>query len=220
MQAWLIFLWYELTYLVTHMVCLFGFSLRTTGRRHIPRSGPVLVIANHQSYLDPVLIGLSTRRHLVPLARKTLFRNPLFGALIRSLHAVPIDQDGIGIDGLRSILQRLQQGEAVLVFPEGTRTPDGTLQPFKPGVQLLISRAQCPIVPVGIAGAYEAWPLWRKYPILSPLFLPAGAASIAVCVGEPLDGAKYSALPRQQALDDLFQKVADLHQRARQMRRR
>src|SRR5215468_8422770 len=88
--------WYEATYWLSALVMTTGFSLRTVGRRNVPRRGPALLLANHQSFLDPVLAGLAARRHLCFLARKTLFRNRAFGGIIRSLHAVPIDQEGVG----------------------------------------------------------------------------------------------------------------------------
>src|SRR3954467_10758500 len=95
----------------------FGCSIRTEGGRHVPRKGPALLIANHQSYLDPVLVGMASPRHLCFLARKTLFRHRVFAWLIRSLHAVPVDQEGVAKEGLKAILRQLEAGQAVLVFP-------------------------------------------------------------------------------------------------------
>ncbi len=220
MQDWFPYFWYEFTYLVSNMAATLGFSLKTEGRTHIPSTGPALVIANHQSFMDPVLVALATRRHLSFLARKTLFKNAFFAKLIASLDAFPIDQEGVGKEGLKMVIKLLGQNKAVLVFPEGTRTEDGQMNPFKRGLQLLISRSKTPIIPVGIAGAYEAWPLWRPYPIPDPLFLPPKGRSIAVVVGQPLDGAEYASMPGDQMLNDLFQKVKDLHLRADQLRRK
>jgi 1-acyl-sn-glycerol-3-phosphate acyltransferase len=103
---------YEASYFTAAAGMTLGWSLRTEGRQHVPRTGPALLIANHQSYLDPILVGLSTRRHLCYLARKSLFNNPLFAWLIRMHNAVPIDQDGIGKEGIRAILEQLQRGQA------------------------------------------------------------------------------------------------------------
>jgi 1-acyl-sn-glycerol-3-phosphate acyltransferase len=197
-----------------------GFSMRVRGMRHVPRRGPVLFIANHQSYLDPVLVGLAVRRHLCYLARKTLFEHPAFAWLIRMLNAVPIDQEGTGIEGLRVTLQLLQAGRAVIVYPEGERTPDGAMRPFEPGITLLIKRTQAPVVPVGIAGAYDAWPRWRTFPMPSPLFLPATERTIAVAVGQPLDARRFVELPRQQMLDALFAELDRMHQQAERLRRK
>src|SRR5262245_7087558 len=167
---WIPFAFYEAYYYLSMLVMILGFSLRIKGTMNVPKSGPVLFIANHQSFLDPTLVGLAARRHLAYVARKTLFDNAAFAWLIRMLNAVPIDQEGVGIEGLRTTVQLLQAGQAVVVFPEGNRTEDGKLQPLQPGISLLIKRTHAPVVPVGLAGAFHAWPRWRPPPIPSPLF--------------------------------------------------
>jgi 1-acyl-sn-glycerol-3-phosphate acyltransferase len=196
------------------------FNLRIEGGVHIPTTGPTLLIANHQSFLDPILLGLCTPRQLRYLARKTLFHNPFFTWLIRALGAVPIDQEGIGKDGIRTILEQLQQGAAVVVFPEGERTRDGHMQPLRPGVHLLIKRTRAPIVPVGIAGAFDAWPRTHKLPRPAPLFLPAGKGTLAVAVGRPLDAARYAEKSREESLADLFRELQSLQARAERLRRK
>ncbi|MBI3822342.1 MAG: (d)CMP kinase [Planctomycetes bacterium] len=212
--------WHECLYLPYHLLFTLAFSIRKQGMRNMPWTGPALLISNHQSYLDPLIVGLVARRPLVYLARRTLFRNPYFGWMIRSMNAVPIDQEGIGLDGIRTILVQLQRGRPVLVFPEGRRTDDGAMLPLKPGVHLLIKRTQAPIVPVGIAGAYGAWPIWRKYPWPAPLFLPAGPGTISVSLGKPLDASRYAAMPREEALQELFDKIHTEQQRAENIRRK
>ena len=213
-------LWHEFLYLPYHALFTLGFSIRLQGQRNMPWIGPALVIANHQSFLDPLLIGLVARRPLVYLARRTLFRNRYFGAMIRSFNAVPIDQDGIGLDGIRTVLEQLKLGKPVVIFPEGARTEDGAMHPLKPGIHLLIKRAKVPVVPVGIAGAYDAWPIWRSYPIPAPLFLPPAPGTISVSLGQPLDGRLYADMPREQALGELFEKIHAEQMRAEKLRRR
>jgi len=213
------YLWYESFFWVSGPAMTLGFSLRTEGMRHVPKSGPALFIANHQSYLDPDLVGIAARRHLCFLARKTLFQNKVFAWLIRTLEAIPIDQEGIGIDGIRDILEQLQAGRAVLVFPEGERTHDGQIQPLRPGVSLLIKKAQAPVVPVGIAGAYDAWPRWRPFPIPAPLFLPAQKSTIALSIRPSLDGRQLAELPREKLLAELFDELKKAHDQAERLRR-
>jgi 1-acyl-sn-glycerol-3-phosphate acyltransferase len=213
-------LWYEGTFWASMTGLTLGFSLRTEGMEHVPRHGPALLIANHQSFLDPPLVGVAARRPLRYLARKTLFRRPALAWLIRSLNAVPIDQEGLGLEGLRVILHQLQAGQAVLVFPEGERTHDGSILPLRPGIQLLIKRARAPIVPVGIAGAFEAWPRWRPFPIPAPLFLPPGKGTLAVSVGPPLDAHHFLELPRDRVLAELFAHLQHVAQRAERLRRK
>src|SRR6266404_5069593 len=115
--------WYEAGFWLSFTGMTLAFSLRTEGYRNVPPAGPALLIANHQSFLDPVLVGLAARRHLHYLARRTLFDVPVFAWLIRHLGAVPIDQEGVGKEGIRIILQQHRAGHAVVVFPEGTRSP-------------------------------------------------------------------------------------------------
>lgn len=212
--------YHEAAYWSWHCAMTLGFSLRLQGQRNMPRTGPALLVANHQSYLDPPLVGLAARRPLVYLARKTLFNNRWFAALIRSMHAIPIDQDGVGKEGIRAILEQLQRGHAVLVFPEGTRTPDGKMCPLKPGVHLLIKRAQVPIVPVGLAGAFDAWPSSRLLPIPAPLFYPARPGTISVSLGQPVEASHYANMAREEALADLQNRIEAEHRRAEMLRRR
>ena len=113
------------------------FRWRVYEANRVPPTGPVLLAANHASLLDPPLVGATLRRDICYLARENLFRNPLFGAVLRSWNVVPVDRDGGGAAGLRAIMERLQAGNAVIVFPEGTRTQDGALQPARSGIGLL-----------------------------------------------------------------------------------
>jgi 1-acyl-sn-glycerol-3-phosphate acyltransferase len=197
-----------------------GFSLRTAGMSRMPMHGPALLLANHASYLDPPLVGVAARRELVYLARKTLFRNRFFAGLIRAYNAVPIDQEGVGKEGIRIILDQLQMRRAVLVFPEGERTPHGHMVALKPGIHLIIKRTQAAIVPVGIAGAYDAFPRSQAMPTPAPLFWPAVRGTIAVAIGEPEEARRYAELPREQALTELAVKIDAVRSRAEALRRK
>jgi 1-acyl-sn-glycerol-3-phosphate acyltransferase len=208
------------TYFFSSIAFSLGFSLRTEGSARVPTKGPALLIANHQSYLDPVVMGLASRRPLCYLARKTLFKNPIFAWLIRSLNAVPIDQEGVGKEGIKAVLELLRAGRAVVVFPEGNRTEDGKMRALKPGIQLLLKRTEAPVLPVGIAGAYDAWPRQQKWPMPSPLFWPATPRTMAVSVGRPLDSRRLSQLPREQVLDELTRELQNVVARAEKLRRK
>ena len=170
---------------LTFHAVTFGLSFRASGRANIPVSGPVLLACNHQSFFDPWLVGNASTRWLVYLARHSLFKNPLFARAIRAYGAVPIDR-GFGKEGLQSVLGLLDQGRAIVLFPEGERTHDGTLQPLKPGISLLIKKANCQIVPVGLAGCYDVWPRDAKYPRPETAFSPAGGRAIGLHDGEPV----------------------------------
>jgi CMP/dCMP kinase len=212
--------WHETCYAAYFWGFTLGFSLRMQGESNLPKRGPALLIANHQSFLDPLLCGVIARRPMVYLARKTLFTNRFGAAIIRSLNAVPIDQEGVGKEGLRTILDQLMLGKAVVVFPEGERSPHGRMQALKPGIHLLIKRAQAPIVPVGIAGAFDAMPRSVLLPRPAPLFWPAGQGTLSISMGQPLDSRRYAEMPRAQALEELFVKIHAEQQRAERLRRR
>lgn len=220
MSDWLKDLWYGVAWFTNFVVLSLFWSYRSQGGRKIPRHGPVLIVANHQSFFDPVLCGTAARRRFFFLARKTLFSNRAFAALIKSYDAVPIDQEGVGKEGIRGVLAQLAKGRAVVVFPEGERTGDGAMQRLKPGIVLLIKRVQAPIVPLGIAGAYHAWPRGKPVPRPAPLFLPAALGTIAVSVGEPLDGRRFADMSREQILNELTAELQKAEQDAEKLRRK
>lgn len=155
--------WYEFSRVWVRLVSWLFFRIRYSGVENIPREGPVLLVSNHQSHLDPPLIGAGVPRTVSYLARKTLFSNPFFSRLIRSYGAIPLDLEN-PLGGLKEGLRRLRCGDAILIFPEGTRSPDGEIHPFRKGFRMLATRSQAVIVPVAIDGAYQSWPRSRKLP--------------------------------------------------------
>ena len=146
----------------TFAVSLFGFRARFAER--LPARGGVLVLSSHQSHLDPLLLGLATDRRLSSMARSTLYRFKPFGFVIAALDAVPVDREASALAGMKTVIERLKRGAAVIVFPEGTRTADGRLGDIKGGFSIIARRAGVPIVPVAIVGAYECWPRTRRFP--------------------------------------------------------
>jgi 1-acyl-sn-glycerol-3-phosphate acyltransferase len=185
--------------------------MRVSGREHYPVAGAGLVCANHQSYFDPVLVGLTCDRRMNYLARETLFGVPFLGGLIRFLDAIPIDRDGVGLGGLKETLRRLKRGELVLIFPEGTRTYDGEVQPLKPGFCALARRSNAPLIPVGIDGAFHAWPRDARWP---------RPAVIQIVVGEPLLPAQFATLSDDELVAELERRIRACHAEARSGRAR
>jgi 1-acyl-sn-glycerol-3-phosphate acyltransferase len=116
------------------------------------------------------------RRHLHYVARKSLFKFAPFRWLITSLDAIPLDRDGMGLEGMKQTMKRLKASGAVLIFPEGTRTLDGEFQTFKPGFLTLARRTNAILLPVGIAGPYECWPRTQNYPSRGTVNIEFGPA--------------------------------------------
>ena len=155
----------------------FFWDLRATGLENIPRTGGCLLAANHQSYLDPPFVAAFLPREMHFMARRSLFRNPVFRALIVRCNAFAIERDKADVKGVKSAIERLEAGNLLLVFPEGTRTRDGTVGPIKAGIGLLAERSAVPIVPVLIWGAHKVWPKGRLFP---------GMGSVRMAFGKPL----------------------------------
>ncbi len=184
---------------------------RLRGRPRIPRQGGALICANHQSMFDPVVVGLCCDRRLNYLARKSLFNHRGFARLIRFLDAIPIEREGLGLAGIKETIRRLKRGELVLMFPEGTRTADGDLQPLKPGLLAIARRCRVPLIPVGLDGAFDAWPRQARWPRL---------ATMAVVIGRPIDAQTIAASSDDDILQLLHERMADALRGARSMRRR
>lgn len=165
--------WYAAIWCGCWAISMAWFRFQYSGRRYVPKSGPIILLSNHQSNLDPVLVGVACPRQLRYLAKKSLFFWP-FSWWIRALGAVPLDLEGSAISGLKTMLRLLKQGEGVMVFPEGTRTPNGRLQPLMAGFCPLARRSGATIVPVAVDGAYVALKTGARFPRLVPITLQFG----------------------------------------------
>lgn len=143
---------------VFRITFVLAFRIRVFGQLNVPRRGGVLIVSNHQSYLDPILLSLGVERSASFMARRTLFRNPVFGRLISAVNAFPVTRGGLDIAAMREAVRRLRNGDCLVVFPEGTRTPDGKIAPLRWGILAIVERANAPIVPAVIEGAFEVWP--------------------------------------------------------------
>ena len=203
--------WYELLRMMIHVAACAFYGCRTHGREHLPAEGGALLASNHQSHLDPPLIGQAIPRRINYLARTTLFRFFLFRWLIQSLDAIPIDRDGSGLGGIKETLKRLRRGEQVLMFPEGTRTPDGEIQPLKPGFCAIARRSRSPIVPLAIDGSFDAWPRKQRFP---------GRSVIHICFGPPISIAQQQELSDDQLIRLVEDRISECLKTARTMRRR
>jgi len=174
--------------------CTLWLRLETRGLERIPAAGPGLLLSNHQSFLDPALVAARIKRPVSFVARDSLFRIPLFGWLMHHNFTVSINREGAGPGAIREILSRIEEGFLVGLFPEGTRSADGTLGEFKPGFAALVRRSRAPIYPAGIAGARRA--LARGSWFVKP-------GRVCVVYGEPLSPAEIAPLCGRGREDDL-----------------
>ncbi len=179
------------------------FRWRVFNPERVPETGGVILASNHASFLDPPLVGAGLQRGINYLARESLFRFPGVGALLRSWSAVPVDRDGGGAAGLKAILDRLLAGGGIILFPEGTRTRDGNLQPARSGIGLVVIKSTAPVVPVRVFGTYEAYGRHIKFP---------RPGRVAVKYGQPMNFVELRAEARacsKPRLKEIYQQIAD-----------
>ena len=169
--------YYWVGYSLSRLIGHFCFRLRLIHPERMIQTGPVILAMNHQSYLDPPLAGITCDRAIYFLARRTLLDVPVLGWLLPKLNVIPVNQEGVDRSAIKVIIRVLQAGNAVLIFPEGSRTLDGSLQAAEPGLGLVIAKTLAPVVPMRIFGAHEALP--RGGGALH--FVP-----ITIVVGEPI----------------------------------
>ena len=165
---------YAACYQLSKFVADAFFDLRVYGQENIIEEGPALLAMNHQSFLDPPFAGISCKRPVHYLARKTLFDIPIVGAILRRINVIGVDREGSDVAALKAVMRVLKSGGCTIVFPEGTRTRDGSLQPAKPGAGFIIAKTLAPVVPMRIFGAFEAFPKGAKIPRMSPVTIVAG----------------------------------------------
>ncbi|MDR1491308.1 MAG: 1-acyl-sn-glycerol-3-phosphate acyltransferase [Planctomycetaceae bacterium] len=211
--TWKMRAWYSVCKFFVQIIMLLVFRLRTYGVKHTEIRGGALIVSNHQSYLDPLAIGARIRGKINYLARKGLFRFKPFAQLIESFDAIPLDQEGIGYEGIKETFKRLKNGERVLIFPEGARTLDenGEIMPFKRGVMSLAVRAKSAIIPAAIAGAFETWPRYQKFPHL----FPDRKNAIRVIFSEPIPYEQAAAMPEDELHEYVEKRVRELYEQIR-----
>jgi 1-acyl-sn-glycerol-3-phosphate acyltransferase len=192
------FFWYT----VSKTIARLFFSFRVLHPERMVEEGPLILASNHQSYFDPPLVGICSRRGVYYLARKTLLQIPLLGKLLPHINVILVDRDGNDMSALKSVIRTVKSGNAVVLFPEGTRSIDGNLQPAKAGIGLVIAKTRAPVQPVRIFGSYEAFPKGSDKISLTP---------ITVVVGETIHFTDADLNPSLHGNDErsLYQSLSD-----------
>jgi 1-acyl-sn-glycerol-3-phosphate acyltransferase len=196
---------YWIGYNLCRLVARIGFGYKVVGRENIIENGSAIMASNHASYLDPPLVGIACRTELYFLARKTLFRNPVFGRILTRVNSLPVDLAKGDLTAIRAIIKLLKEGKRTVIFPEGTRTLTGEIQAARPGIGMVIAKTLAPVVPMRIFGSYEAWPKGGKLK----------HAPITVVVGKPLyfsaeDFPQNDRAAYQRASERVLAAIADL----------
>ena len=189
--------YYWVGYHLTRLTGRLLFRFRVVHRERVIQSGPVILAMNHQSYLDPPLAGITCDRAIYFLARRTLLDIPLLGWVLPKVNVIPVNQEGVDRSAIKALIRVLRAGHGVLVFPEGSRTLDGNLQPAEPGLGLVIAKTLAPVVPMRIFGAREALP--RGGGRLR--FVP-----ITIVIGDPIF---FSAADLESSRKNLYVRLSD-----------
>jgi 1-acyl-sn-glycerol-3-phosphate acyltransferase len=179
------------------------FRWRVFNRERVPLQGPAILACNHASFLDPPLVGAGVHRAIHYLARENLFRFPVLGWILRNWQVVPVDREGGGAKGLKAILDQLLTGGIIILFPEGTRTRDGNLQPARPGIGLTVIKSTAPVVPVRVFGTFRAYGRHMRYP---------HPHQVAVKYGQPMMFEQLRAEAKtcsKTRLKEIYQQVSD-----------
>lgn len=166
--------------------------IQVEGREHLPDRGPFLLLPNHQSVLDPILIQSSIRRNdIYTLTKSTQFRGQPFRWLLPRVHTVPARRYRVDPQAVRVLLRRLDQGHIVCIYAEGERSWDGSIQPLRRGTLRLVLKAGVPVVPCGIVGTYDIWPRWSRKLRRGP---------VRIRFGEPMHFGKHDDREEREAL--------------------
>ena len=197
---------YYFWYTFSKIVMRGFFNFRVLHRERLLEQGPVILAANHQSYFDPPLVGICSRRDVYYLARKTLSKIPFLGKLLPHINVILVDRDGSDMSALKTIIRLVRAGNGVVLFPEGTRSPDGNLQPGKAGIGLIIAKTRAPVQPMRIFGSFEAFPKNTGKGSGKITMTP-----ITVVVGEPLRFTDEDLDARNYGGDErlLYQHLSD-----------
>ena len=177
---------------------------RVFGTARVPRTGGVLLLCNHQSFLDPVLATVALPRECHYMARDTLFKVGWLKPILEAFNSFPIKRDAADLRGIREALRRLTHGALVTAFPEGTRSPDGSIGALHAGVVLLARRARVPMVPCVVLGAYRAWPRGAHLPRPAP---------VIVAYGEPLWPDSFTGRSDDELIGEVRRRICELHAR-------
>lgn len=189
---------YRFARMLCHWVTVLLLKVRVYGVRNVPERGGVLLVSNHQSFMDPILTTMALHREGNYMARDSLFRNRLFRWLIEYLNAFPVKRGTADLMAIKETMRRLKEGRVVLAFPEGTRTKDGRIAPMLAGLATVAKKVGVPVVPTLIDGMYQAWPRDRRWP---------GFGDIVVEYGKPITADEYANMTADELTAEIRRRL-------------
>ncbi len=199
--------WYLLGYSLSKTIAKTFFSYRVIGAENMIEHGPCVIAANHCSFLDPPLVGVACKRAIHYLARKSLLDWPVLGPVFPDLNVIPVDQKNADRSALMGAIRVVKNGGAVLIFPEGTRSPDGDLQPAQPGIGMIVVKTGAPVVPVRIRGSYAVYSRTMKLPRRGTVTVRVGPA---LAFGQAGEETKQSRDIYQSTSEAVMRAIAAL----------
>ncbi len=196
---WIFRTFFLVTFTILH-------RFRVYGKEHLPTGGAIIA-SNHASFIDPPIIGAACNEELWYIARDSLFRYPMFRFMITSLNAYPVTGSNADRKTLRIIGYKLKEHKKAVIFPEGERTWDGKMLPFKTGIGMLAFRYNVPIIPTYIHGSYAVWNRTHRFP------LPWG--KLACVFGTPIYPKDFAEMDKKEAQERI---TAQLEESVKKLR--
>ena len=204
---WRVLFWWSTVVGSLRIFFVIFYRFRRHGIQHVPKTGPLLIVSNHQSNFDPPLVGcVAIDRPFKSLTKETLFSSKILGFLMRRFGVISIRRGESNTVAIRSAIAELKEGRSVMLFPEGTRSSDGTIGEFQRGVWVLIRRGNAMVVPIAIEGSYDVWPIGSK---------PKLRGYIEAAAGEPISSRELIDLGEEAGMALLKSRIETLRLQCR-----
>lgn len=187
-------MFYRISRLISLVLFKLLFRISVRGEKNIPKDGGFILASNHVSLIDPIAVGVVCRRSLDYMARHDLFLNPFFGWYLRRLRVFPVKRDSADLSAIKEALQRLKVGHGLVLFPEGSRSPDGLIKDAFPGIGFLAAKSGVPVIPAFVRGTGSVLPKGAKFIRLH---------KISVSIG------KQIPIERRMPYDDIAQRIME-----------
>ncbi|MDD2352016.1 MAG: lysophospholipid acyltransferase family protein [Candidatus Caldatribacteriota bacterium] len=173
-------MFYKIARFIGYILSLLFWPIEIRGGNDFHHNGPLILAANHVSYLDPIALAIAFKRQIYFLAKKEVFDNPFLGLIVKGLGAIPVDRKNVSPVTIKKTYSILKNGNVLGIFPEGTRSLNGELLDFNKGMIKIALKTSSPIIPVGIAGTNDIYPPKAKFPSFW------GRKKITVSFGDPI----------------------------------